>query len=752
MADSSRLDAWRRLTLDPCNRTVERRNWASTRDALEQIVNYITNIANVSGSGPVLFKVTTTAIGAASTDAVLLTLPDFTDDGAGVVIYDYTPNRRFARNFVDGYYGVGFLAPEIAENAVVVMELEGKARFIDGTMNENMPVDKMVQVSVDNYWGAFPNIHDPGTNFDVHDRNNFAPNATTGDRFLAVWDEQEQEYVLVNHYKASESTDVILFRLEETDIGATSISAKEWNYVSEDWTGRDLTVYDLTPNLRYAQNFEDGYIGWGRLSQEIAADAVVVFEMEGKARFIDGTLAEDVVGGNSSGDVENYWGAYPNIHDPGTPVDLVDREGYAEGAQAGARFLAVWDEQTQEYILILPVVTPSVANVEFLRYCATGDVELDIANECCLFPGEIFRIDSASTNFCEPAYCVTPVWLYCYQGVSQYQPWPLGEGWCDFGRFIRSNFNCAGDGRDVYGIDCGLCTPCDCPGAHMYATVQAFDCQGDKGFSMTKVSQNPITGSGSEGWWGEFTLSGFYPLSVMQIPTVLFSFNGEDHTEVYVSLACNQTPYATLADLCTAGKVYVLMLSGDYVEYTGPYESTGVDLEQTFVDSEDCQVFCSRTFTYGVFIQCSVNPDPLQKSLSGGVIYHLWPEGSITRIEDPLLGLSVPSPGQNFDDPDSIDMVGLDNQPTTVECCEYTQLGRFNPDFGDTYSCGAIVLPNDISGRTCSSDVMKYHVFGGCKDTIAYYHGALPICGDTTGSDYVYIQFDWSGTDQCKEA
>lgn len=740
--DTSRLDAWRRITLDPCNRSVERRNTAAIRDGFEQIINYITNINNstVVGDGTlVFFKVTATSLGTQTTTAKELTTPSFLLDGRDFTIYDYTPDKRFAQNYVDGYYGCGRLSEDIAPNAVVVIELEGKARFIDGTLAENLQdagVEdyKHAQVNVDHYWGAFPNIHDPGTSFDVFDRDNLLPNAKGGERFIAVWDEQDQIYVFLNH----NNPEVIFFEISgTTNLGAASIEVKELNLYTLAYTGRTMTAYDVTPDRRYAQNFVTTYRGCGRHAPEIADDAIAIFELEGKARYIDGELTSTVASGSATATVENYWGAYPDIHDPGSPVTVYDREGYADGALSGSRYLAVWDEQEQKYILILPVVCDCVGgDMEFLEFCGDGDT---LANSCCLYSGQIYRIDPETPGFCLPDFCIVPVWMYCVNTQAG-DPWPNGASWCDFGKRVKQNFDCLGDTRDVYLIDCGNCDPCHCPGTHMQATIQPFDCQSAVTLTLTAVTQDPIEEDGFQGWWGEWTYTGFYPIVAVMMPVTPFSFNGEMHQEVYITIGCNATSYATVEDFCTAGAVYVQMASGAFVAYTGAYTVTGGSIaEVSIVDGDECQLFCSRTFKYGMFVRCS------NGNLFGGKIYHLYPENSLARHTDSLAGLSVPSADRIF---------GADNIAHTApsDCCEYIESGKIDLNTGRTYICD-VDMPNESGGGVLTAiNVIAYHVIGACKDTIAQRYGLLPICGDTAGSDEATIIFDWSGTNACKGA
>lgn len=739
------LDTWKRIVLDPCNRTAQRRNEAAIRDSFEEIVNYITNITTtttIEGDGSVVFfEVTTTSIGSASTAAKEIVTPGFTATGRDFTIYDYSANKRFAQNFVDGFVGCGRLSPDIAEDAVVVIELEGYARWISGTLNADV-VGGTVQATVDAYWGAFPNSADPGSPVTVVDRINCAYNAKEGDGYLAVWDEQEQEYVIV---KVADE-EVIFFEVKaEQELGVQSCEVTEITIDTSgpspvfNADGRTFTAYDYTGNGRFGQNFVEGYRGVGRWAPEIADDALVIIELEGKARWIDGTLNANLTGSSVACTVTRYWGAYPNIHDPGSPVTVYDRIGLASGALSGDKYLAVWDEQEQQYIFVLPVVCNCVASgeMEFVKLCA------EEANVCCLWDAIIWRVKDTTESFCAPEICIKSIWLYCYQGVKAGDIFPLGTGadedladegttshWCGMAKLVKQNHACALGTRDVYAVDCGDCT-CECPEEVAYVVIPGNDCFSEISFGVSCVLADPITGTtpslGQTYYWGEFSVTGYYPLVGQILSVDEFSFNGENHTEVIVVIGCNGTQDpADLTALCRATKTYVLMSDGTFVEYTGTFThdpaGTPVWSGEIFItDADGCQLFCQRTYNYGMLLMCS------GASFTGNVIYHLWPEGSITRSEDACSEVEVPGTGQYFHDGDSITRV------TQAACCVPKTEMKFDSLFGYSYSCN-IDITKDATGLglTKSDDPMKYHVFAGCIDQLAHAYGgaptSMPIC------------------------
>lgn len=746
------LDSWKRIVLDPCNRSAQRRNEAATRDAFEEIVNYITNITNttvIEGDGSVVFfEVTTTSIGSASTSAIEIVTPGFTATGLPFTIYDYSANRRFAQNFVDGFVGCGRLSPDIAADAVVVIELEGYARWISGTLNADV-VAGSAATTVLNFWGAFPNSADPGSPVTVVDRLNCAYNGKQDDTFLAVWDEQEQEYVFV---KVADE-EVIFFEVDPAPVlGDPSCLVTEITVDTSgpdpvfNADGRTFTAYDYSTNSRFNQNFVEGYRGVGRWAPEIADDALIIIELEGKARFISGTLNANLTGASVACTVTDFWGGYPNIADPGSPVTVYDRSGYANGALSASKFLAVWDEDEQEYVFILPVICSCTVSgeVEFVKMCD------EIANECCLYDALIWRVKEETTDFCNPDICIKPIWLYCYQGVKEGEEWPIAieggaEQWCGMATFIKADHTCGEDTRDVYGVDCGDCS-CPCPDDLTCETasviIPANACLGEISFVAHCVTNNPVAPNSpaTQGWWGEFSIEGYYPMVALSVKVDAFTFMGEEIDLVYVVIGCNgHNDASDLTEICEATLTYV-NINGDYVEYTGNFTLAATPdwaATYTLIIQDGCLLYCQRTFHYGMFLQCSAG------AFTGTAIYHLFPEGSINRVAegcttaldavcDPI---EVPDEGEFFEDAESITTVGQ------APCCvTRTTMQITDYYFGYAYSCD-VTVTKDLALPTHTADPMAYHVFGGCKTIISGLPGGADLDPCTAGANNVPISF-----------
>lgn len=776
------LDSWKRIVLDPCNRSAQRRNEAATRDAFEEIVQYITNNnTTITGDGTIVFfEVTATSIGSATTTAIEIVTPGFTPTGRTFTIYDYTPDLRFAQNFVDGYLGCGRLSEDIAADAVVVIELEGKARYIDGNLTADMAAGAAA-ADVTNFWGAYPNIHTPGASVTVQDRNNFGPNAKDGDYYLAVWDEQAQEYVVV----MIDDHELIMFKVNAAQtLGAQSAQVTELLVVDGvpptfTTTGRTLTAYDPTwtaapgDKPRFAQNFVENYRGVGRHAPEIDNESIVIIELEGKARFIDGTLAANVAAGSASCNVDNYWGAYPNVGNPGSPVTVYDREGYAATALSGERYLAVWDEQEQKYVFILPTKNccRTSGEIEWLHVCN----ETELANACCLWGDAIIkRIDEdLTTDFCHPVFCSKPVWYWCFQGVEEGEETPLkadvvGEYWCGLAKRVKQDHDCGGDIRDVYAVDCRECE-CACPGGKVWVTVHAFDCVDEFTTIASCVTNNPMLvsgdpGYGTDGWWAEFSLSGYYPLMGVDVsisPAINVTPAGggaaESKTEVYVVVGCPSGTITNAEDLCSLNRVFVLMNSGSFQEITGTgWQSVDPPVIGSIrpltirVGDDDCIQWCTRTYYYGMFFECNLGV------ISGAIMYHLFPPADYTYGTDSCVDASVPQPV-------SSEYYYGDKQTMAVTnggCCDYAAELTLDTLFGNSGICSTESVADDTRTPevSLSPNPLEFHAFGGCKSTIFQTYNAEltalgeQLCGDDVdgaGTLTVDITISWSGTDEC---
>ena len=195
MATPDNLKRYLDIVLDPCNASANRRNTAAVREAMEEVVNYIVNVFDGEGDAVVPFKVATSNIGGSDCEVLAATR-----DGASwsfdvaKTAYDWTPTGRFGPNMVENHVGFGRIAPEVAEDAIEIIELEGLARIIEGTLNANL--SGSTSAAVTQTYGAYPNSAMPTGSVNVLDRIGIMTGALANQKFGAIYDEQANTYII----------------------------------------------------------------------------------------------------------------------------------------------------------------------------------------------------------------------------------------------------------------------------------------------------------------------------------------------------------------------------------------------------------------------------------------------------------------------------------------------------------------------------------------------------------------------------
>jgi hypothetical protein len=206
MTRDPNLSRWRDIVLDPCNRTAQNRNTAAIRDALEAIVDNLPEEqqpTETGGDALIFFQVNEDAVGEAFTAVTEMiyngTTGEWEPTGAAYTAYDWTPSQAWRTNFRGGFFGVGRINTNVAADALEVLALEGLARFIEVTLNENMgaTTNKQAEATVQVYWGDATNGRDPGTTVIIHDVTNMAPQRLQDENALAIWDDKRGAYVMI---------------------------------------------------------------------------------------------------------------------------------------------------------------------------------------------------------------------------------------------------------------------------------------------------------------------------------------------------------------------------------------------------------------------------------------------------------------------------------------------------------------------------------------------------------------------------
>ena len=159
MSDLAKL--YQAILLDPCNDGAERRNWSNIRDAFEEVEDIINNIivegdggdTVITGDNLILFQCTATNIGSTSCPVKRMTWNGsvWQANGDDYVAYDWSTNGKYKMNFVEGHQGIGVLRTSVASDAVLVITLEGFARFCEITFNGPFS-GSTASAEVENYW------------------------------------------------------------------------------------------------------------------------------------------------------------------------------------------------------------------------------------------------------------------------------------------------------------------------------------------------------------------------------------------------------------------------------------------------------------------------------------------------------------------------------------------------------------------------------------------------------------------------
>jgi hypothetical protein len=187
----------------------------------------------------------------------------------------------------------------------------------------------------------------------------------------------------------------------------------KWNgtaYISD---GADIKLMDFTPRLEFQSRWRNGYYGWctrlsDRLTYESNSTTYQMYEVvwvESRARFLEFSLTAGISGGSATADVIRTWGADDHANPP-TGITVFDRTNRMASAPVGTKGIAVWDEQTSQYVTLhsyynTPVTGPSQEQLACIRI-SNGQ-----ANGSCLFSGDKVDINLSGT----PDFCANTVWV-----------------------------------------------------------------------------------------------------------------------------------------------------------------------------------------------------------------------------------------------------------------------------------------------------------------------------------------------------
>jgi hypothetical protein len=379
--------------------------------------------------------------------------------------------------------------------------------------------------------------------------------------------------------------------------------------------------------------------------------------------------------------------------------------------------------------------------MEFVQVCS------NTVNDCCLLDGIRVDIDAENTeNFCNPAKCFIPIWIWVWQGgMIPGEDVDLPPDHCDWGQLVKASHTCAGEDnatRDVFAISFGSCKK-QCPGEEVEVSIMTpVECiSGEHKFTAKCVLQDPIALDGQPGWWGEFTMAGNYP--VIGIPIDVEEEELEN--TVYVVVGCQAT------NLCETDKYYVDLGAG-YVPYAGTFTPTTnpptIPSDPVPITDElGCVLQCSRTFRYGVYFRC----DPLTGGLLAGKIYRLH-HGSMASAGTTDACMTPPT-----NVPLPTDLIGGgDDIAFDPRDCEPFQFGDIDWDVSTSGESCDVALLNSLPPMNLPGGApFRYETFGGCRswqNLLEITAGnPIPTCVDPPETEFITFKFDWSGTDECKE-
>jgi len=451
-------------------------------------------------------------------------------------------------------------------------------------------------------------------------------------------------------------------------------------------------------------------------------------------------------------------------------------------------------------------VSAKAVEASKLRRWGIASLCSGITNECCLFDGRVVHNDDPKN--CDHDQCVKKVWITCENRelLPDYD-YNVGGAWvdsygnrfsadyCDWARSTGKLVTCDEEEREVYAVRCP-CIPCTCPNpaeevVKAKITYPNGTCDNVDGieFSLGCISQDPITGYtvdntspapnpffGWTMWWGEFTISGRYPMIGYEMeldPDFEITLPSGDTTPiVYTVLLPGNDP-------CNPTIEYWADDDGDWVEVFSPVfdEDASLGAPELIFNSDNEVMTRPVTFRYGMRAHC----DPLCQAagvptVKPDVIYHLPPDQYLPRTTDSCDGVdwacglepvssntplvSVPSDG-NTPDVDFPEPEGITGTPETDSCCYISpkwDLSGFDPDFGQNSIpvCGEVGPFSNLGDLVANT--LEWHVFGGCPDFIKdmlrtiFANPLLELDVPSMTPGALNIQFEWGrNREECEE-
>lgn len=252
-------------------------------------------------------------------------------------------------------------AQDPAEAEYEIIWMETQARYIEFTLNEQLS-GPSAEVTVDAWW----NIKEPegaeGGPVEVHDRLQQWTQAPEGARGFAIWDEKEDQYVIVfcEHYAEG----IAFTAYEDWKEFPDSIEVTVDDY----WRGLDPTdpatghalVIDYHGLFKHFRTDAKGIATYNK-----EMNIYLITECQSKAGWIWVTLSEDMSGDPASAQatVEGYKGTQQDVQNPGSIV-LRGIPGISDGLKSGTVTMALYSSEDDVYFALAPPQTPMWARTQ----------------------------------------------------------------------------------------------------------------------------------------------------------------------------------------------------------------------------------------------------------------------------------------------------------------------------------------------------------------------------------------------------
>lgn len=243
-----------------------------------------------------------------------------------------------------GFVGWATLPDDSDDGKYEIIWMETFARFIEGTLDEDMGYSVAGQASATLV--AWYDIKQPLVLI-VLDPAGLFKTAKSGAKFKAVYDPKRDAYVLTECETLAGYIEGSL--TANVSSGSATASVARYGGTQQDIQspGSTLTVYD--PNGHFTRALS-GAKYRAELDRETLKYNLV--ECQTKAGIIWGELTADMTAGSAAATIVGFGGAQQDVLDPGSSTTVYDPQGLFPYALDGAKFKAVYNSVDDKYYLV----------------------------------------------------------------------------------------------------------------------------------------------------------------------------------------------------------------------------------------------------------------------------------------------------------------------------------------------------------------------------------------------------------------